>query len=79
MNQQQETRRAAAEAFFESLEQLQQSLESADQIPESLQLLTNQPTTNQVPPTDISLNAWEEAIADIDQFMQQSNPENRKL
>lgn len=70
MNQQQEARRAAAQAFYESLEQLQQSLESADHS------LENTDTTPQVAAepefsvAETNLDAWEAAIADIDQFMQ---------
>lgn len=72
MNQQQEARRAAAQAFFESLEHLQQSLESADNAPQEPTTSANHPPESPgSEATAISMNAWEEAIADIDQFMQE--------
>lgn len=75
MNQQQEWRRAAAQAFIESLEQLQQTMEATDESPEA------QPpdeTPQPASPTigQVNLDVWAEAIADIDQFIQKKNDLN---
>lgn len=72
MNQQQEERRAAAQAFYESLEQLQQSLESADHLPENTATPVQGAAETELTVAETSLDAWEAAIADIDQFMQGS-------
>ena len=70
MNQQQESRRAAAQAFVESLEQLQQRLEAVDdQSPDSQTSQNKSAATSE----EFNLNAWEEAIADIDQFIHNQN------
>lgn len=68
---QQEARWAAAEAFKQSLEQLQQSLESTQESPKSQppSLHSPKPTTDRSAKFD--LNIWEDAIADIERFIQQ--------
>lgn len=79
MNQQQDTRRAAAQAFYESLEQLQQTLESAEDKAAPPPTSSNranshaQATETEVELTTFDLNVWAEAIADIDQFIQAKN------
>lgn len=84
MNQQQELRRAAEEAFIESLEQLQQTLESNDRAATPVQAAANPAITAPKPPcpparvkpTGIDLASLEDAIADIEQFIEQkSQPE----
>ncbi|MDX2231076.1 MAG: hypothetical protein NW220_15670 [Leptolyngbyaceae cyanobacterium bins.349] len=74
MNQQQESRQAAAQAFFESLEQLQQSLEVVDNQP-AISPTVGHTSTKATPPAEVSfdLNVWEDAIADIDQYIQDHN------
>lgn len=80
MNQQQEARRAAAQAFMESLEQLQQTLESEDKPSQTaptsgkkVAKSTNPPTPTEVKSEVFDLNVWAEAIADIDQFIEEKN------
>jgi hypothetical protein len=74
---QQDIRRAAAEAFKQSLDQLQQTLESTQEPSKPPQTPRPEPTPK--PVTDRSvpfdLSAWEEAIADIEQFIQQQQTE----
>lgn len=75
MSQQREVRRAAAQAFMESLEQLQQTLESANEKPNAPRSSSSRPTEVTAKSASFDLNSWEEAIADIDQFInQQSEP-----
>ncbi|EKQ70580.1 hypothetical protein OsccyDRAFT_0878 [Leptolyngbyaceae cyanobacterium JSC-12] len=76
MSQQREVRRAAAQAFMESLEQLQQTLESADDKPKTSHPSGSRPSEVAAKPaTQFDLNSWEDAIADIEQFIsQQNNP-----
>jgi len=63
--QQQELRHAAAQAFMESLEQLQVTLQQSDGHP------PRQPSAPPKPQAaPIDLNMFEQAIADIDEFMQ---------
>ena len=74
MNQQQEARRAAAQAFIESLEQLEQTLESVNEKPSPAESTPYQSAkTAPQPEAEFDLNVWEEAIADIDQFIQKKN------
>ncbi len=81
MNQQQEARRAAAQAFMESLEQLQQTLESEKNPPDMAALPDPQTTkapnasasNDSLSATSFDLSVWAEAIADIDQFIQEKN------
>ncbi|MDX2244113.1 MAG: hypothetical protein NW224_25840 [Leptolyngbyaceae cyanobacterium bins.302] len=79
MNQQQDARRAAAQAFYESLEQLQQTLESAETTaappPVSNHTVHSRAKTAETEAdlTNFDLNVWAEAIADIDQFIQAKN------
>ena len=63
MNQQHEARRAAAQAFRESLDKLQQTLGSADVPAEA-------PTKSRGQVAKIDLAVWEDAIADIDHFIE---------
>lgn len=68
-----EARRAAAEAFKQSLEQLQQALESTQEPSKPLPVPQREPAPK--PRADrtatFDLSVWEEAIADIEQFIQQ--------
>ena len=73
MNQQQRNlRHAAAEAFIESLDQLQQTLQSTDSQtalpPRSAPVKRPEPT----PPASaqFDLGSFEQAVADIEQFIQ---------
>ncbi len=71
-----EIRRAAAEAFKQSLDQLQQTLESTQEPSKPhppRREPAPQPTTDRSAKFDLS--AWEEAIADIEQFIQQRQAE----
>jgi hypothetical protein len=75
---QQEIRRAALEAFKQSLEQLQQTLEgSSQELPTLSQSTgTNNPReASSNPSMSFDLHVWEEAIADIEQFIQQRQTE----
>ncbi|MBF2025492.1 MAG: hypothetical protein IGS48_01830 [Oscillatoriales cyanobacterium C42_A2020_001] len=75
MSQQREVRRAAAQAFVESLEQLQQTLGSAGEKARTPRAGNSKSSEPAAKPTTFDLNSWEEAIADIDQFInQQSDP-----
>lgn len=71
----QEERRAAAEAFIESLTQLEQTLEAAESVDKlPLQKPSAPPdVVKQTPPLDsahFSLSNFEDAIADLEQFIQ---------
>lgn len=72
-----EMRRAAAEAFKQSLDQLQQTLESAQEPSQPPQF--SRPEHSPQPmidrPAKFDLSVWEEAIADIEQFIQQRQAE----
>jgi hypothetical protein len=74
---QQDIRRAAAEAFKQSLDQLQHTLESTQEPSKSRQTPCPEPTPK--PVTDravqFDLSVWEEAIADIEEFIQQRQTE----
>lgn len=70
MNQQQEARRAAAQAFHQALEQLQQSLEPTDVAPAPAVPVTSPVAADANLPAEGNLPVWEDAIADIEQFMQ---------
>jgi phage shock protein A len=70
--QQRELRRAAAEAFIESLDHLQQSLESSEEQPSASQDMDE--SGSEASPTasaTFDLALLEEAIADIEQFIDQ--------
>lgn len=73
---QSEARRAAAEAFKQSLEQLQQALESTQEPskppPVPLREQAPKPRGDRA---KFDLSVWEEAIADIEQFIQQQQTE----
>jgi len=72
MNQQQESRRAAAQAFIQSLEQLQQTLESVEDQDSSPNQPKSASSSTQVS-SQFNLDAWAEAIADIDQYIENRN------
>ncbi len=75
---QHEIRRAAAEAFKQSLDQLQQTLESPQELSQSH--FSRPEPAAQTPsdrPTKFDLGVWEEAIADIEQFIQQRQAEQQ--
>jgi hypothetical protein len=82
MSQQHEERHAAAQAFVESLTQLEQTLESAElvkkhSLPQSpAKLDPSEPSTQES--AQFSLSRFEDAIADLEQFIQnnqsQENP-----
>lgn len=76
---QQELRRAAAKAFMESLDQLGTSLTSAEEPlePTSATQKTTAETEAIANSKTISVEALEEAVADIEQFIQeiQQQPE----
>ncbi len=76
--QQQEVRRAAAEAFIESLEQLQQTFAPEDKTaiptidqyePDQPEDLADQSSNHTL--SDFDLSSFEEAIADLEQFIEQ--------
>jgi hypothetical protein len=73
MDQQQELRHAAAKAFIESLEHLQQTLEPLEDSAAAPALYANQnPAFSLSPgtPARFDLDALEDAIADIEQFIE---------
>ncbi len=72
---QQEVRQAAAEAFKQSLDQLQQSLESTQQSPKPHSPSLHSPKPKIERSAKFDLNVWEDAIADIEQFIQQRQAE----
>ncbi|NJN88771.1 MAG: hypothetical protein HC881_23925 [Leptolyngbyaceae cyanobacterium SL_7_1] len=66
---QQELRRVAEQAFLESLDQLSASIQPSEVpvvVPSSSNAAPTEPTA---PFCNISLDAWEEAAADIEAFM----------
>ncbi|PSB20642.1 hypothetical protein C7B65_06980 [Phormidesmis priestleyi ULC007] len=70
--QQQDARRAAARAFIESLDKLQETLCSdAGQVvtpePEAVEEVVDHPSET---PVEINLDTLEQAVADIERFMQ---------
>jgi ABC-type uncharacterized transport system involved in gliding motility auxiliary subunit len=66
--QQRELRRAANRAFLESLDQLQATLHSSDS---RIDPLLNESIAAERP---IDLNILEQAVTDIDEFMQRRQP-----
>lgn len=74
---QQESRQTAAEAFMESLDQLEHSLQEADALPSAGdRSAQSAPKSHSEHSDRIDVRALEEAAADIEQYMQhdQSNP-----
>ncbi len=70
--QQQDVRRAAAKAFIESLNKLQETLcseagQAAIPEPKPVEKVADSPSH---PPIEINLDTLEQAVADIEQFMQ---------
>ncbi len=70
--QQQDARRAAARAFIESLDKLQETLcsdagQAATPAPEAIEAVVGSPSQT---PVEINLDTLEQAVADIEQFMQ---------
>ncbi|PSB25994.1 hypothetical protein [Stenomitos frigidus] len=72
MNQrQQNLRYAAARAFIESLDQLQETLQPADEVVSPMAPEHNNPSsTNASVEDQFDLNSLEQAVADIEQFIQ---------
>ncbi|MBW4580208.1 MAG: hypothetical protein KME42_11620 [Tildeniella nuda ZEHNDER 1965/U140] len=72
MNQrQQNLRYAAARAFIESLDQLQETLQPADQtLPPPLPEPNQQRNINASLTEQFDLNSFEQAVADIEEFIQ---------
>ncbi len=79
---QQNLRYAAARAFMESLDQLQETLQSTDD--RSGQASTP-PPGNEPPPTKTAsaeafdLSSFEQAVADIDAFIQRQHDEQQRF
>lgn len=71
MDQQQELRRAAAKAFIESLDKLQETLCSSEQ-----EALKSQPIVAAQELPELQLEEFEQAVADIEQFMQSKHEES---
>ncbi len=67
-NHQRSLRRAANQAFIESLEQLAVTLQQEEQQLKSLDEPQSPDVTTSAPPIDLQM--LEEAAADIEQFMQ---------
>jgi hypothetical protein len=65
MDQQRELRRAAAKAFIESLDKLQETLCAPEE-----ETVETQPLVVAQEPPDDKLKEWEQAVADIERFMQ---------
>lgn len=74
---QSEVRRVAAEAFKQSLDQLQQALGSTQGPSKPLPPLQPEqaPKSGVDRAAKVDLSVWEEAIADIEQFIQQRQAE----
>lgn len=71
---QQQLRHAAAKAFIESLDQLHETLQTADRQPVQLQKHTaSEPDTRPLDKFDLS--SFEQAAADIEQFMERMRDE----
>lgn len=75
MNEQKHKRHAAREAFQESLERLQQVLDLGEEQverPESNERSPSSSSTAQQPPGggEETLDVWEDAVNDIDRFLQ---------
>jgi hypothetical protein len=71
MDQQQELRRAAAKAFIESLDKLQETL-----CPSEKEALKSQPIVAAQELPELQLEEFEQAVADIEQFMQSKHEES---
>lgn len=84
MGQQHDDRRAATQAFIESLAQLEQTFEpaeseSADRLPpHNLPSSLNASEQSCQDPAPFSLSSFEDAIADLEQFIQ-SNQTQKTL
>jgi hypothetical protein len=68
--QQQELRRAAAKAFMDSLNKLQATLSDADELSETVTETVEIPVPEEKSEV---MDQWEEAVADIERFMQEQN------
>lgn len=66
---QQELRQAAARAFVQSLDQLQETLQTSDE--QSIPVEHSQPDRAESRSFQFDLNSLEQAVADIEQFMEQ--------
>ena len=79
-----DSRRASAQSFFESLDELFDYIESSNQ-PAQPQSLPPQPLPSSPPkqakPAKINLSDFEDAIADLEQFIQKKHskrPESKE-
>jgi hypothetical protein len=74
MNQpQRELRRAAAQSFMESLEQLQTTLQASENPPSKLIVQPSKELPQpEVKPANFDLHSFEQAVADIEQFIERN-------
>lgn len=71
-------RRAADEAFFDSLNQLEETLELADApVPEPRPISKSGNSSEKASQTAFSLADLEQAVQDIEQFFQSQYPESK--
>lgn len=82
---QKDSRRASAQSFFESLDELFDSIEASSNEPAQPQSPTVAPKSSSQPkkarPAKINLSDFEDAIADLEQFIQkkhQKRPESNQ-
>jgi anthranilate/para-aminobenzoate synthase component I len=69
---QRELRRAAAKDFIEALDQLQERLQSTDNQPtQPVRSPAPKPVEPEISPMPFDLNAFEQAVADIEEYIQQ--------
>ncbi len=80
-----DSRRASAQAFFESLDELLDSIEANSSQPAQPKSLPPQPLPSSPPkqakPAKINLSDFEDAIADLEQFIQKKHskrPESKE-
>lgn len=73
-----DSRRASAQAFFESLDELFDSIEASSSQPAQPKSLPPVPLPSSPPkkarPAKINLSDFEDAIADLEQFIQNKQP-----
>ncbi len=73
--QQRELRRAAAKAFMDSLDKLQATLSDSEEAAEVEAVVEADPSLS----TELNpemMDRWEQAVADIERFMQEKNEES---
>lgn len=80
-----DSRRASAQAFFESLDELLDSIEANSSQPAQPKSLPPQPLPSSPPlkakPAKINLSDFEDAIADLEQFIEKKHskrPESKE-